>query len=70
MQDLPGLFQLRTNSIMEYEWGSESKDCLISQLSRRDCKRYAELWMGTHRNGPSMLDEQTSLSDHLKQHSI
>lgn len=30
MQDAQiGLIQLHFNTIMEYEWGSESKECLI-----------------------------------------
>jgi mannose-6-phosphate isomerase class I len=51
---------------MEYDWGSESKECLISELTHKNCKKYAELWMGTHSNGPSMLDEEKSLLQYLK----
>ena len=51
----PDLVLLPINSIMEYEWGSPSQDCLIHQLRQEQHNKYAELWMGTHHKGPSKL---------------
>ena len=55
---------------MEYDWGSNDPKCFINQLRQQESKRYAELWMGTHKNGPSMLNSQQSLLQYLNKRGI
>lgn len=49
------VIKLTQNKVMEYDWGSTDINCIISELTNKECKRYAELWMGTHKNGPSFM---------------
>lgn len=49
------VIRLTQNKVMEYDWGSTDKNCIIAELTNKECKRYAELWMGTHKNGPSVM---------------
>ncbi|KAL8580922.1 hypothetical protein ACOMHN_039622 [Nucella lapillus] len=62
MADEPQVFELRCN-VQNYEWGKLGKDSAVAALKSsadpsfkvEDDKKYAELWMGTHPNCPSMV---------------
>eukprot|EP00965_Chrysotila_dentata_P114950 3799556-Pleurochrysis_carterae.AAC.1 len=48
--------------VMSYAWGKEGVESLVGRLAQQtdgfelnDKKPYAELWMGTHPNGPSSV---------------
>lgn len=60
----PALVPLRC-AVMTYEWGRFGADSIVGRLAAAnhptgfalDAKTtYAEMWMGTHANGPSMVD--------------
>lgn len=48
----------------QYQWGKVGKDSLVFQLQQNsfasadldENERYSELWMGTHPNGPSLVE--------------
>ncbi|OSD06393.1 mannose-6-phosphate isomerase [Trametes coccinea BRFM310] len=55
----------------EYEWGKTGSDSLAAQLAKNalghgfqvdETKSYAEVWMGTHPNGPAHLYDDPSTS--------
>lgn len=61
--------------VQNYEWGKLGNESTIAQLlssAHPDItidpnKPYAELWMGTHPNGPSLIIERNVfLSDYIK----
>ena len=63
-------------AVQQYQWGKVGKKSLVAELAangRPDefcvdgTAPYAELWMGTHPNGPSMLKglQSPSLADHI-----
>jgi mannose-6-phosphate isomerase len=62
-------------SVQKYDWGRigyESKVSIYkksqeSTFEVNEHQAYAELWMGTHKNGPSKLCDEagTTLSDYL-----
>ncbi|XP_028026153.1 mannose-6-phosphate isomerase [Bombyx mandarina] len=61
---------------LHYDWGKVGSESIVARLlhsadSRIDIdqtKPYAELWMGTHPNGPSLIIERNILlSDYLKE---
>ncbi|TCD71530.1 hypothetical protein EIP91_008911 [Steccherinum ochraceum] len=78
----PSLFRLKA-SLQQYDWGKQGKDSLVAQLapnavgpsfSLDNDASYAEVWMGTHPNGPtsifstpntSLLDTITSDPNHF-----
>eukprot|EP01029_Cantina_marsupialis_P029968 TRINITY_DN78868_c0_g1_i1.p1 TRINITY_DN78868_c0_g1~~TRINITY_DN78868_c0_g1_i1.p1 ORF type:complete len:443 (+),score=88.66 TRINITY_DN78868_c0_g1_i1:62-1390(+) len=52
--------------IQSYAWGKLGKDSLVAQMKNSSCNGkfeivedapYAEYWIGTHKNGPSMIQE-------------
>lgn len=57
-------------AVQNYDWGKLGKESEVAQLSSAcksfvvdDKKPYAELWMGTHVNGPSyVIDTEEDLS--------
>lgn len=60
--------------IQRYEWGKRGKDSLVVKLYQNvhpdfkagDDAPFAELWMGTHPNGPSViLETGQPLSDYI-----
>uniref|UniRef100_A0A915E370 mannose-6-phosphate isomerase n=1 Tax=Ditylenchus dipsaci TaxID=166011 RepID=A0A915E370_9BILA len=58
-------------AVQNYEWGKRGAQSVISKLNFvanvEDNKPYAELWMGTHPNGPSKLaDKGLSLEEYIK----
>jgi len=66
------LFRLK-GSTQTYDWGKKGSASLVAQLARGGVKeefetnedtQYAEMWMGTHENGPAYLwsDPETSLA--------
>ncbi|KAL0209618.1 hypothetical protein RCL1_008456 [Eukaryota sp. TZLM3-RCL] len=59
-----------TYSVKNYLWGTHGDDSVIRKFigvhSDEDTTPYAELWIGTHPNGPSSLSSTgTSLEDYL-----
>jgi mannose-6-phosphate isomerase len=56
-----------------YDWGKKGKTSLVGQLyhhqtnvTLKDEVPFAELWMGTHPNGPAkIMESEKSLSDYL-----
>jgi len=64
-----------SGAVQNYAWGKFGKESAVAQLYHSDGtsiqeKPYAELWMGTHPNGPSrILDEsRSSLCSWIQQH--
>ncbi|CAG7730294.1 unnamed protein product [Allacma fusca] len=63
-----------STSIQKYAWGKQGSGSLVAQLSKNvlnfevsESEKYAELWIGTHPNGPSkLLDEDQSLDTFIK----
>ncbi|KAL3094453.1 hypothetical protein niasHT_025929 [Heterodera trifolii] len=58
-------------AVQHYAWGKSGKDSFVAHLlpaERVDLDmRYAELWMGTHPNGPSrVMDDGAEASTNLK----
>lgn len=62
-------------AIQNYDWGKTGLESLVARIAQTNmgidiCEHepYAEFWMGTHENGPSMLTEkQIPLSQHLSE---
>lgn len=63
--------------IQKYEWGKIGMCSAVAQLANaatpcliiENDQPYAELWMGTHPNGPSRIAETgKSLSDFINEH--
>ncbi|GBG32720.1 Mannose-6-phosphate isomerase [Hondaea fermentalgiana] len=56
-----------------YAWGKPGLESTVAQLAKAagaevdESKPYAELWVGTHPNGPAKIEEQT-LAEYLKEH--
>lgn len=50
-------------AIQNYEWGKKGENSLVAQLAQnnnitiKNTTPYAELWMGTHPNGPSIIKQ-------------
>ncbi|MCR9641385.1 hypothetical protein NB496_12200 [Vibrio alginolyticus] len=56
------------NCIQNYAWGSYTSLSELFGLENNDNKPQAELWMGSHPNGCSVLESTGMLlSDHIKQ---
>eukprot|EP01116_Phalansterium_solitarium_P009059 TRINITY_DN2306_c0_g1_i1.p1 TRINITY_DN2306_c0_g1~~TRINITY_DN2306_c0_g1_i1.p1 ORF type:complete len:421 (+),score=169.19 TRINITY_DN2306_c0_g1_i1:248-1510(+) len=56
MSDSP-VFEL-LGSVQNYEWGKVGSASIVAQVAQQpvdEGKPYAELWMGTHANGPSLV---------------
>uniref|UniRef100_A0A914MHL0 mannose-6-phosphate isomerase n=1 Tax=Meloidogyne incognita TaxID=6306 RepID=A0A914MHL0_MELIC len=58
-------------TIQKYKWGKKGLDGLVAQLSGlikvEEDESYAELWMGTHKNGPSKIkNEGILLSEYFE----
>lgn len=57
-----------------YDWGRAASESEVAQLALANgseidtTKQFAELWMGTHPNCPSRLEDGTDLRDFLKAH--
>ena len=57
--------------VMNYDWGQSAKNSVVAELyasngSKIDkTKQYAELWLGTHVNGPSKLMDGSQLTSDL-----
>ena len=57
----------------KYKWGKIGEDSLVGQLYSHQTKEklsknenYAELWIGTHKNGPAkILETDITLSNYL-----
>ncbi|WRT70942.1 mannose-6-phosphate isomerase [Kwoniella shivajii] len=68
-----GVFKI-SPGVQSYDWGKKGSASLAAQFAQTsvkgfqidDNKTYAELWMGTHPNVPSKLENDQLLSDHLK----
>lgn len=61
--------------VQNYDWGKLGKDSTVANLLKSgnpnvsidESKPYAELWLGTHPNGPSLIIERdVLLSDYIK----
>merc|ERR1719313_2764390 len=59
-------------AVQQYAWGQVGSASAVARLSGEgidETKPYAELWMGTHPSGPSLVvDDSKSLEEHLKEH--
>lgn len=64
-------------AVQQYAWGVKGKRSSVAQLAKAmqpslaidEEKPYAELWMGTHPNGPSVIKEGgEALSSYISQH--
>jgi len=61
------------NTVQEYEWGSPTAIPELTGLDNRDNKPKAELWMGSHGRGPSLLTDKTgeiSLLQYIQENKI
>ncbi|XP_046481471.2 mannose-6-phosphate isomerase [Neodiprion pinetum] len=65
-------------SVQSYEWGKRGIESTVANLvkaanpdfSLDESKPYAELWMGTHPNGPSYLKEGNKLlAEYIEEHN-
>lgn len=65
-------------SIQNYDWGKQGIDSTVSTLMQssnpgfypKEGVPYAELWMGTHPNGPSTLkDKDIPLDKYIQENS-
>ncbi|XP_043283876.1 mannose-6-phosphate isomerase isoform X2 [Venturia canescens] len=63
-------------AIQTYDWGERGSKSVVAKLAKtsncefilEENKPYAELWMGTHQNGPSRLKKnKIHLKDHIEQ---
>ncbi|KAF7638844.1 Mannose-6-phosphate isomerase [Meloidogyne graminicola] len=56
--------------IQNYKWGKKGITGIVAQLSKQvieEDESYAELWMGTHKNGPSKIEnEQITLAEYFE----
>ncbi|RIA95025.1 mannose-6-phosphate isomerase [Glomus cerebriforme] len=64
----PAVYKLKC-AVQNYDWGKVGSESKVAQFAQNSNdfeiqldKPYAELWMGTHPNGPSVLAEQPSNS--------
>lgn len=64
--------------IQNYAWGKQGMDSMVAVLMKssdpdfiaEEYTPYAELWMGTHPNGPSFLkDQNIPLDKHIQKNS-
>lgn len=64
-------------SVQSYDWGKRGTESTVATLVKAanpdfildESKPYAELWMGTHINGPSYVKESNeTLDDYIKEH--
>lgn len=65
--EIPPIASLRCTT-QKYDWGKRGSDSLVARLilDEKDIEAntpYAELWMGTHPNGPSIVkvDKDTEI---------
>jgi mannose-6-phosphate isomerase len=67
------VFELKCK-LQEYDWGQTGLNGLAAQMAHAsgthefqldEKKQYAELWMGTHQNGPASLQDGTPLQKHV-----
>ncbi|CAG8529992.1 4348_t:CDS:2 [Diversispora eburnea] len=74
MSSMSSVYRLKC-AVQHYEWGKIGIESKVAQFIKgvdnfqiEDNKPYAELWMGTHPNGPSILSNQsaTSLKEIIK----
>jgi len=65
-------------AIQTYNWGKHGMDSIVATLMKSantdfvvdEEKTYAELWMGTHENGPSYLkDTNVSLQKYIQENT-
>lgn len=64
-------------AIQTYAWGKQGIDSMVATLMKSnpefsiiDDTTYAELWMGTHPNGPSRLkDSNILLEEYIKENN-
>lgn len=70
----PFIMELKCK-VQNYDWGKLGQDSMVAKLvssadpneSIDNTKPYAELWMGTHPNGPSLIIERNVfLSDYIE----
>lgn len=63
-------------AVQTYSWGKNGMDSMVATLMKSanadfvvdEQKSYAELWMGTHENGPSYLkDADVSLQKYIQE---
>jgi len=63
-------------AVQTYNWGKNGMDSMVATLMKSanadfvvdEQKSYAELWMGTHENGPSFLkDADVSLQKYIQE---
>ncbi|CAD5229110.1 unnamed protein product [Bursaphelenchus okinawaensis] len=62
------MFRLKCK-VQKYQWGKLGAQSEVSRYVQDTVDpeaHYAELWMGVHPNGPSALEDGTSLADYLK----
>lgn len=78
-QKLAQLIMIEQNGMVElvgvpqnYDWGIQGRQSLVASLHKSNTgveidegKPYAELWMGTHPNGPSTLKNGQPLKEYL-----
>ncbi|KAL5524428.1 hypothetical protein ACEPAF_9568 [Sanghuangporus sanghuang] len=66
------IFRLK-GSIQEYDWGKSGSSSLVAKFAHAaagqdfevsDSRNYAEIWMGTHKKGPSVLWDDAQISLH------
>jgi mannose-6-phosphate isomerase len=66
-------------SIQNYSWGKQGLDSIVAILMKssnpefipKENLPYAELWMGTHPNGPSFLKNQNiSLDEYIQKNNV
>ncbi|KAL5519949.1 hypothetical protein ACEPAG_1609 [Sanghuangporus baumii] len=66
------IFRLK-GSIQEYDWGKPGSSSLVAKFAHAavgqdfevsDSRNYAEIWMGTHKKGPSALWDNPQVSLH------
>ncbi|EJC97908.1 mannose-6-phosphate isomerase [Fomitiporia mediterranea MF3/22] len=66
------IFRLKA-SIQEYEWGKPGSSSLVAKYANaavgdeykvEDTKHYAEIWMGTHKNGPASVWNSPDITLH------
>lgn len=56
-----------TGHVQHFPWGST--EAIAAILGREpDGRPWAEYWLGTHRNGPALLDDDVTLDDFIQEH--
>ncbi|CAD5234883.1 unnamed protein product [Bursaphelenchus xylophilus] len=61
------MFKLKCKA-QKYQWGKPGRESEVAKFVNGSVdpnEHYAELWMGTHQNGPSELEDGTSLAEYL-----